>query len=216
MIIVAAHASVSALLLGVISALISCAQANIALISLHADYIRRRINLMRSTALLDSRKPVKRLRQKQKPRRFWVRPGRATAWWDNFRAEIVIAEEWKENFRMSRDSLYRLADELQSHIQGKATIMWLPVDVETQVACTLYYLSDEGRLRKTANAFGTSRQVVSKIVKKVCRGITLHLGPKYIRLPATEEEVQDLVQGFYRAHGFPQCLGVLDGTHIST
>ena len=97
--------------------------------------------MMRSIALFDSRKPVKRLRQKQKARRFWVRPGRATAWWDNFRAEIVIAEEWKENFRMSRNSLYRLADELQPYIQGKATIMRLPVDVLTQVACTLYYLS---------------------------------------------------------------------------
>ena len=36
-----------------------------------------------------------------------------------------------------------------------------PVGVVKQVACTLYYLSDEGRLRKTANAFGLSRQVVS-------------------------------------------------------
>ena len=61
---------------------------------------------------------------------------------------------------MSRDSLYRLADELQPHSQGKATIMRSPVDVVMQVACTLYYLSEEGRLRKTANAFGISRQVV--------------------------------------------------------
>ncbi len=35
-----------------------------------------------------------------------------------------------------------------------------PVDVEKQVALTLYYLSDEGRLRKTANAFGLSRSCV--------------------------------------------------------
>ena len=115
---------------------------------------------------------------------------------------------------MSRDSLYRLADELQPHIQGKATIMPLPVDVVGLVACTLYYLSDEGRLRKTANAFGILRQVVSKVVRKVCRAITLHLGPKHIRLPTTEEGVRGLVEGFYRAHGFPQCRGAIDGTHI--
>ena len=36
------------------------------------------------------------------------------------------------------------------------------VDVVKQVAVTLYYLSDEGRMRKTANAFGLSRQAVSK------------------------------------------------------
>ena len=41
------------------------------------------------------------------------------------------------------------------------------IDVIKQVAVTLYYLSDEGRIRKTANAFGISRQAVSKIVRKV-------------------------------------------------
>ena len=41
------------------------------------------------------------------------------------------------------------------------------IDVIKQVAVTLYYLSDEGRIRKTTNAFGISRQAVSKIVRKV-------------------------------------------------
>lgn len=94
----------------------------------------------------------------------------------------MIEEEWRENFRMSRGSLYKLADELRPYIEGKRTIMRTPVDVIKQVAVTLYYLSDEGRLRKTANAFGISRQVVSKIVRKVCKAITVHLGKKYIKL----------------------------------
>ena len=88
------------------------------------------------------------------------------------------------------------------------------VDVVKQVAVTLYYLSDEGRMRKTANAFRLSRQAVSKIVRKVCKVIMIHLGPKYINLPCTEEEVHNLVKKFHRAHGFPQCLGAIDGTHI--
>lgn len=61
-----------------------------------------------------------------------------------------------------------------------------PVDVVKQVALTLYYLSDEGRLRKTANAFGVSTKVTSKIIRKVCKAISLHLGNKYIQLPKTE------------------------------
>ena len=110
--------------------------------------------------------------------------------------------------------MYRLADELRPYIEGKETIMRSPVDVVKKVACTLYYLSDEGRIRKTVNAFGISRQVVSKIVRKVCKVITVHLGPKYIKLPSTEAEVQYLVKQFYQSHGFPQCLGAIDGTHI--
>ncbi|XP_068739345.1 putative nuclease HARBI1 [Montipora capricornis] len=119
----------------------------------------------------------------------------------------MIEEEWRENFRMSRGSLYKLADELRPYIEGKRTIMRTPVDV------TLYYLSDEGKLGKTANAFGISRQVVSKIVHKVCKAITVHLGKKYIKLPFTEE-VTNLVKKFHRAHGFPQCLGAIFQIHI--
>ena len=52
-------------------------------------------------------------------------------------------------------------------IEGKDTVMRSSIDVIKQVAVTLYYLSDEGRIRKTANAFGISRQAVSKIVRKV-------------------------------------------------
>ena len=27
-------------------------------------------------------------------------------------------------------------------------------------------------------------------------------------------EVKDLVSNFYNSHGFPQCIGAVDGTHI--
>ena len=32
--------------------------------------------------------------------RFWIGPGRTSAWWDNFVSQTVVPEEWKENFRM--------------------------------------------------------------------------------------------------------------------
>ena len=48
-------------------------------------------------------------------RRFWTRPGRTSAWWDNFVHE-VIPEEWLENFRMSRRSLLNLSELLRPHI----------------------------------------------------------------------------------------------------
>ena len=65
----------------------------------------------------------------------------------------MVPEEWKENFRMCKENFMKLCDELRPHVQRLATNMRSPVEVERQVALTLYYLSDEGRLRKTANAF---------------------------------------------------------------
>lgn len=88
------------------------------------------------------------------------------------------------------------------------------ISVEKQVAVILYYLSDEGRYRKVGNAFGISRASVSVIVRNVSFVITHHLGPKCIKLPQTEEEVKAAVSKFYEKHGFPQCMGAIDGTHI--
>ena len=83
-------------------------------------------------------------RSPAKPRRFWTRPRK------------VVEEEWRENFRMSRTSLYALAVKLRPYIQGQKTRMRSAIDVVQKVAITLYYLSDKGRFRKTVNAFGIS------------------------------------------------------------
>ena len=61
---------------------------------------------------------------------------------DMIRMHRNIAEEWKENFRMSKNSLYKLAEELEPYIKGKDTMMRPAVEVVKQVACTLCYLSD--------------------------------------------------------------------------
>ena len=55
---------------------------------------------------------------------------------------------------------------------------------------------------------------VSIIVRRVCRAITEHLGPLYIRLPSTEVEVEEKTKNFFARFNFPQCLGAVDGTHI--
>ena len=89
-----------------------------------------------------------------------------------------------------------------------------PVTVESQVAVTLYYLSDEGRLRKVANAFGLSRSCCSIIVRRVSFVITKHLGPLYVKLPMTEGSVKEKVSKFFNTFSVPQCLGAIDGTHI--
>ena len=119
-------------------------------------------------------------------------------WWDNFVDEVVVAEEWKENFRMCKENFLKLCDELHPHIQKQTTSMRVPVEVERQVPLTLYYLSDEGRLHKTANAFGLSRSTVCITVRRVARVLTMHLGPKYIQLPSTDNEVKEKVSNFYR------------------
>lgn len=89
-----------------------------------------------------------------------------------------------------------------------------PISVKKQVASFLYYISDEERYRKTANAFGISRASVSLIVKRVSCAVVKRLAPELVKLPQTKGEVEHLTSKFLEVHGFPQCIGVIDGTHI--
>ena len=127
---------------------------------------------------------------------------------------FVVEEEWRENFRMSKMAFTKLCNLLQPFLEKKVTNMRVPISVEKQLAITLYYLSDEGRYRKVANAFGVSRSSVSLIIRRVCHVLTKSLGSKYIKLPQNKEETQTLVSKFFVKHGFPQCMGAIDGTHI--
>ncbi len=125
-------------------------------------------------------------RRPRNQRRFWIRPGRTSAWWQNFIDDIVVPEEWRENFRMSKENFFKLCDEIRPYLIKQRTAMREPLSVEKQVAVTLYYLADEGRYRKVGNAFGISRSTVSVVLQKVCNVITRSLGPKYIKLPTTK------------------------------
>ena len=107
-----------AILLGLISSLIACIQLHVTmLLNVHGEYLRKRINIMKMFSVSTSQKIVlKRLKEKPaRPRRFWVRPGRTSAWWDNFASQTVVPEEWRENLRMSRESVNSLAEELKQH-----------------------------------------------------------------------------------------------------
>ena len=134
---------------------------------------------------LGSYKHVVAQRNKYRPRRrkkFWIRPGRTSLWWDNIWKNKTVDEEWHENFRMSRDNFLKLCQQLRPFLIKQVTRFRKPIEVEKQLAITLYYLADEGRFRKVSNAFGVAKSTVSVIVRRVCEVITTVLGPEYSTL----------------------------------
>ena len=72
-----------------------------------------------------------------------------------------------------------------------------PTDIKKQVVIVLYYLADEGRMRKTANAFGIAKWTVSKKIYSVVKAINIYFGPKFINVPITAEEVTESYRLFF-------------------
>ena len=186
-------------------------QRLVSLLSLHQ---RRQRHFLKMIYFDEQKKHFRKKCVSRKPREHWIRPGRTNAWWMSFHQNKVTPSDWYDNFRMSRESFYMLCDELREHIFKKNTRFRKAVSVEEQVGMTLYYLSDEGRLRKTANSFGVGKSTASTIIRRVCKAITVHLTSKYIKMPRTKADVEESTAKFYATHGFPQCIGAVDGTHV--
>ena len=61
--------------------------------------------------------------------------------------------------------------------------------------------------------FRVAKGTVCVILHEVCNAIVQVLMKKYINFP-TGQQLKETIDGFERLHGFPQCVGAVDGTHI--
>ena len=178
------------------------------------NYYKKK-NVSRNILLYQASEKSRVVKRKPAVRKYWVRPGKDRYRWENFASRKVVEEEWRENFRMSRKTFQILCAELHLYIFKNDTRFRNAVPVDKQIAATLYYLSDEGGMGKVANAFGIGKSTASVIIRRVTKATSVHLAPKYIQIPSTENEVQEMVGQFYERRGFPQYLGAVDGTHIA-
>ena len=126
--------------------------------------------------------------------RLWRKPVRTDVWWENLYTGRLPEDEWKKIFRMTRTVFMALADELRDYLQPSDDCPTAGdvLTVEKQLAMTIYFLKDQGSLRMTANTFGVAVCTLSVVLREVCACITRELGPRYISLPTTEEEMHQL------------------------
>ena len=165
-------------------------------------------------AALNSLRHIRR-RIVRRRRRFWRIPGRTEQWWLNIFNEVLPKSEWKKNLRMEKQVFVKLANELRPYLEpGVGGPRDDVLTVEKQLAMTVYFLKDQGSLSMTANAFGVAICTVSVVVRKVCQVLTKHLGPIYIKLPSSEQEMRQEIRQMENKYGFPQAFGCVDGTHI--
>ena len=145
-------------------------------------------------------------------RSVWMKP-RSSSWWEEIVMCTFTASDWLENFRMSHATFLYVCSEIRSSVEKSDTVMRNAIPVEQRVALTLWFLSTGTDYRTVAHLFGVSKSTVCLITKQVCTAIVQILLPKYVRFPS-QNCIKDVVDGFQHKWGFPQCAGVVDGTHI--
>ena len=144
-------------------------------------------------------------------RRIWVKP-RSRQWWTIVK-ESFDDDQWIENFRMTKETFSILCRELRPSLVSEATPVREPLDLDHKVAIAVYWLASCTEYRTVANLFGVGTSTVCKCVHSVCTAMSDTLMERYVKFP-TNADLQDVIQGFDRVWGFPNCGGAIDATHI--
>ena len=148
----------------------------------------------------------------RQPRIPWMKE-RSGHWWDRIVNDSFTAQDWLDNFRVSRSTFLYLCNKLKPSISKQDTIMRKAIPTEKRVALTLWFLATGSEYRTIGHLFGVAKSTVCMITKEVCSCVVTELLPTYIKFP-TGTCLKQVVEGFRTVYGFPQCAGAVDGTHI--
>lgn len=142
------------------------------------------------------------------PHRFWSRQI-SQNWWERVVLETWDPHQWLQNFRMTKDTFLELCEELRPELQRQTTTMRAPLSVEKRVGIALWKLATTECYRSVANHFGVGRSTVGEVFIEVCLAIEKLLFKKVVALKDSKE-----VMAGFAEMGFPNCVGVMDRTHI--
>ncbi|XP_033098538.1 protein ANTAGONIST OF LIKE HETEROCHROMATIN PROTEIN 1-like [Anneissia japonica] len=138
---------------------------------------------------------------------------RTDHWWSIDVLQHFTNSQWRKNFRMGQATFNYLTDILEPYIGRLDNPFGRNIPTKKLVGMALYRLSTNCDLRTIANLFGVSCSTVCEVVHSVCSAITEFLQPRYIVWPEGQR-LTETVNGFQQFHGFPQCVGAIDGSHI--
>ena len=123
------------------------------------------------------------------------------------------SDDWLENLRMSKATFLYVCSELHLAVEKNDTSMRKALPVEQRVALILWFLATGTDFRTIGHLFGVSKSTVCVVTKQVCYALVSILLPKHIRFPSSDG-LREVVDCFKHKFGFPQCAGVVDGTHV--
>lgn len=130
-------------------------------------------------------------------------------------APFLNENEFRQKYRMSRDSLSKLADLIREHKAfNPCSKTRGQTDPKHQLMCLLVYLSTEGSGASNPglrSIFKKGRGTFENFKKRCVDAILDCLGNQYLNWPI-EGERKEISKRFRQEFGWPNCVGVVDGT----
>ena len=137
-------------------------------------------------------------------------------WQDFFDESMYNDDEFREHFRLSRNSFMQLYNIIRDHPIFTSTKKRRPqVAIQLQLLIFLYKLSSSGtggKFTRIGKFFRVSKGNAIQCFKRVLTAI-LSLRDRVICWPSTEEK-RNISRRFYITYGLPNCVGIIDGTLI--
>nr|CAB3263117.1 uncharacterized protein LOC101243083 [Phallusia mammillata] len=117
-------------------------------------------------------------------------------------------------FRMTPAVFDELLNLVAPKIKKVTTNYRKPISEAERLAITLRFLVTGDSYQTIAFSFRTHKSTVSKIIPEVCKAIWKTLQPEHMPTP-TKVMWQEIVEDFYKHWNFPNCIGSIDGKHVS-
>ena len=83
------------------------------------------------------------------------------------------------------------------------------LSIEKRVAIALWRLSTNADYRTIGHLFGVAKGTACVVANEVCCTVVERLFKKYVKIPVGKH-FDDIVEGFERKWGFPQCAGAIE------
>lgn len=121
-------------------------------------------------------------------------------------------DELRRRYRFSGRSINRLVELLTPRLQ-RPTRRNQSLSPRQQVLIALRFYATGNFLQVIGDTFGIDIATVSRVITSVTVAL-FDLKDRAIKFPLSENHKQKVKSGFFRMHGFPSVVGLIDGTHV--
>ncbi|XP_046802535.1 uncharacterized protein LOC124418865 isoform X1 [Lucilia cuprina] len=117
--------------------------------------------------------------------------------------------------RMKPETFNYILSKIENDLKRQDTLMRKSITPAEKLAATLRYLATGESYKSTNYQTRLSESLLCGAIPEVCNAIWKHFKDEFLKFPATKSDWQNIADNFAIKWQFPNCLGALDGKHIT-